>query len=127
MMTSADEYRAQMAWEERRLSGNPIYPWEWSVLYVNGARFHRVCAGRVRTTAQAPLMGVAGLLVWMRGKSHFIQSPTPSVERIVVESTIVRALGVTHGKIAGWRFGFMRGEQFVGVTISADGTAVWSR
>ena len=119
-------------WRERMESKNPVWPFEWTIFYTNGRRFHRVCNNRVRTTAMAPLFMVGGLVI--RGgpcSSQMIQAlHGRNPDRIVAVSHVELPFGDpqrSHGVVTGWSFGFQYDSRFVGVKISADGSMLWTR
>ena len=107
------------AWARRMASGNPVYPFEWSVLYRGGNRFQRVCHGVVRNSRAAPLWDVEALRVVGGGLALEIQSPTPNPRELIIRATVVGALGnPTARGVTAYRFGFLdERDTFRGVIL----------
>lgn len=110
-------------WQEREASTNPVYPFEWTVHYIDGTRFPRVWQGQTRTSRQAPRAGVLALHVTAPGQAPLVvPAPVADPTAIVVEARIVRlAADLRRGAVTGWRFGFKVADRFVGVVLDAAG------
>lgn len=107
-------------WTDREASGNPVYPFEWSLVYADGSMFHRKENGRARTTRQAPERPVA-LRIFGRGGAFDIVAP-PDTDSVVVRARVVRPMGDSRtGTVSHWRFGFMNYAGFVGAVLHPSG------
>ena len=111
------------AWAARMASGNPVYPYEWAVVYTSGALFKRVCFDKVRTSRDAPLHGIAALRI--TGPSlGIVEIPAPPgpVRRIVIAATIVGHLGAAaRPGVAAWRFGLEDPAGVWGIVLDPAG------
>jgi hypothetical protein len=123
MTPSAEFVWTPEAWAQRIASGNPVYPFEWSVHYLGGARFARVCQGHVRTSRDAPLRDVERLRIVGAGLALDVAAPVPNPRELVLRATVTgylsnpSAVGVT-----AYRFGFLdRDGVFVGVVLDGTG------
>jgi hypothetical protein len=110
------------AWAARLASGNPVYPYEWAVVYENGARFNRVCRGTVRTSADAPLYGILELRITGPSLAIAVAAPPSPVLGIIVRATVVGQLGARAAcGIAQWMFGFRDAAGFWGIVLDPAG------
>lgn len=93
--------------------------------YQGGGLFRRVCDGRVRTSRDVPLVGIAALVI-TGPRIRVVEIDAPPGELLGVElaATVIGQLGVpaegTLG-IAAWRFGFRDAAGFWGIVLDPAG------
>lgn len=109
-------------WQAREASGNPVFPFEWALVYADGFRFPRHLEGRDRTTADAPRGDRILALEVIGPDVREAILPAGQIEAIVVRARVVREMQeLKHGLIGGWIFGFLGRGLFNGITIDAVG------
>jgi hypothetical protein len=116
------------AWARRMASGNPVYPFEWAVLYRGGGRFQRVCRGLVRNSRAAPLWDVECLRIVGGGVRLEVLPATPNPRELIIRATVVGSLGNPAARgVTAYRFGFRDElDTFRGVILDGAGRLVAS-
>ena len=117
---------SEETWAAREASGNPVWPFEWEVHYQRGGVFKRLCAGRARTSRDAPLEDVRALRVYGPGVGVLEILPEPGpVLALVIRARVVGLLAAPARRgVAAWIFGFHQASGFVGLTLDASGAPV---
>ena len=108
-------------WQDYTDSGNPVYPYEWTLYYLDGPPIHRLKNGVSRGAFNAPTRGIRSLRVTGPPGTIHVHPLTPNPDRIDVRASVVRPAHRFSeiGAITAWHFGFVHGNQYRGVQFNA--------
>ena len=102
-------------------SGNPVFPYEWTVRYADGTSFPRVMAGIARTSRSAPLHGVTELHITGPDVRFDIPRPRDPILNLVLRATIEGRLDTGPQRVLCWMFGFQTADAIHGIVVHPDG------